>query len=117
MSFRYKITPAVSEQIEEVLEQSEMLFGEAARIRYAVLIRTALADITVNPNRPGSRARPELGGGARSWHLRLSRERARTPTGIVNEPRHVIFYRVEADVVIIEHVLHEKQDARRHFAK
>jgi len=53
----------------------------------------------------------------RSWHLRLSRERARTPTGIVNHPSHFIFYRLESGVVSIVGVLHEKQEARRHFAK
>jgi len=117
MSLPYTITGEAWAQILQILDRSALLFGDEANARYEKLVFTAISDIAANPNRPGSRARLELGCGARSWHLRLSRERARTDTGIVNEPRHLIFYRVEAGVVIIEHVLHERQDVRRYFAK
>jgi len=113
----HDITPRAQRDIARILVRSQRLWGEEASGRYEKLIFTAIADVVVNPGRVGSRARLEAGRVARSWHLRLSRERARTPTGIVNEPRHLIFYRVEAGVVIIERVLHERQDARRQFAK
>jgi len=114
---RPKITRRARREITRILVHSEAEFGRDARDRYEILIFTAIADVGINPNRPGSRARPELGRDALSWHLRLSRERARTDTGIVNDPRHLIFYRVEAGVVIIERVLHERQDARRNFVR
>ncbi|KXU37145.1 hypothetical protein AXK11_02955 [Cephaloticoccus primus] len=117
MSFPYTFSPAVQADIARILETSEEEFGPAARLRYAALINTALSDIAANPYRVESRAWPELGRGARSWHLQLSRERARTPTGMVSQPRHIIFYRIEAGVVIIERVLHERQDLRRKFAR
>jgi len=117
MKFPYEILPAAEAEIIRILLHSEAEFGWAARDRYEVLIFTAIADLAANPNRPGRRERRELGCDTRSWHLRLSRERARMDTGIVNDPRHLIFYRVEAGVVIIERVLHERQDAGRHFVR
>jgi len=117
MRFPHEISPEARAEIVGILLHSEAEFGPAARDRYEALVSTAIADITANPNRVESRARPELGWGIRSWHLRLSRFRARTPTGIVNQPRHFIFYRVEAGIVVIGRVLHDSQDARRHFGK
>jgi len=84
------ITPRTRRQIARILEHSELSFGKEARDRYDILILTGIADIAANPNRVESRARPELGRNTRSWHLRLSRERARTDTGIVKEPRHLL---------------------------
>jgi toxin ParE1/3/4 len=43
----------------------------------------ALRDLARQPDRPGSLARPELGAGVRSWHLRLSREHVTPGAGIV----------------------------------
>jgi len=117
MKSSYRLTPAAEAEIIEALLHSEAEFGRDARDRYEVLIFTAIADLAANPDRPGSRLRPELGRGIRSWHLRLSRERARTDTGIVKEPRHFIFYRLKEGVVVIVRVLGDRQDAQRHFAK
>jgi len=117
MSFPYKLTSTATADIEEILERSEAEFGTAARFRYVRLIKAAIVDVSENPNRVGSRLRLELGREIRSWHLRLSRERARTNTGIVKEPRHFIFYRLRAGIVVIVRVLGDRQDARRHFAK
>jgi len=114
MSLPYEITPRARANIEDVLDWSEMWFGELAQIRYAALIQTAIDDVAANPNRVGSRARPELGRGMRSWHLRLSRERARTPTGIVKDPRHFLLYYVKDDVLYIARVLHDSRDVRKH---
>jgi len=117
MNFPYKFSPAAMAAVVEILAESEEQFGADAQFRYAMLIETGTADIAANPNRPGSRERPELGRGIRCWHLRLSRERARTATGIVKHPRHLLFYRIERGVVVIGRVLHEKQDPKRHFPK
>jgi len=117
MNCPYEISPEARADVVGILLWSEGEFGRAARDRYEVLIFTAFADIAANPYRVESRARPELGHDARSWHLRLSRERARTPTGVVSQPRHIIFYRLEAGVVVIGRVLHERQDLRRKFAR
>ena len=76
-------------------------------MRYATLIAAALHDVSSQPNRVGNILRPELGEGVQSWHLRLSRERARTTTGIVRRPRHFLIYRIEGDLVVVGRVLHD----------
>jgi plasmid stabilization system protein ParE len=50
-------------------------------------------------------ARPELGDGIRSWHLRNSR--TRTTSNEVRRPRHFLIYRTEDDIVVIGRVLHD----------
>jgi len=114
---RPEITRRARGEIARILAHSETEFGREARDRYEFLIFTAIADVGTAPNRPGSRARPEFGRNTRSWHLRLSRERAWTPTGIVKQPRHFLLYYEKGGVVFITRLLHERQDTRRQFAK
>ncbi len=75
----YRLADAAKADIFNVLTWSEETFGEVARRRYERLLITALRDVATDPNRPGSVVHTELGVGVRSWHLRHSRERARTP--------------------------------------
>ncbi|MFT3663769.1 hypothetical protein [Piscinibacter sp.] len=77
------------------------------------LSAAALRDIAAQPERPGSIDRPELGAGVRSWHLRLSRERA--ASGPVRRPRHFLVYRVEPGLVVIGRVLHDAMELARHL--
>ena len=67
----------------------------AGATRYAALLATALADLAADPARPTSAARPELGAGVRSYHLRHSRRRVRTDDSPVGRPRHVVLYRTD----------------------
>jgi len=117
MKLPHEILPAAEAEIIDILLWSEEHFGEAARKRYEMLISTAIDDIATNPNRIESRAKPDFGRGTRSWHLRFSRTRARVNGRMVSNPRHVIFYRVESGILIIERVLHDASDAPRHFKK
>jgi toxin ParE1/3/4 len=84
-----RLTSAARADIVDILEYSEVRFGRDARQRYEQLVATALRDIVEEPERPGSAARPELGGDIRSWHLRLSRERANAGHSAVRRPRHI----------------------------
>ena len=63
--------------------------------------------------RPGSVARPELGPGVLTWHLR--RSRTRSTGGTVHQPRHFVVYRLDTDVVIVDRILHDAMDLRRHL--
>ena len=76
------------------------------------LIVAALRDVS---SQPGSPARPELGEGVRSWHLRLSREHARTDTGIVCRPRHFLIYRAQSQMTVIGRVLHDSLEPTQHL--
>ncbi len=108
---RYRLSAAAQSDIVEILSWSQRQFGAAARRRYERLIVGALQDLATNPDRAGSRARPELGAGARSWHLRLSVKRAGSGAGRVRTPRHFIVYRMEGTgVLAIGRVLHEAMD-------
>jgi toxin ParE1/3/4 len=112
----YRLTKAAETDIVEILAWSESQFGGVARRRYERLIVTALIDIAADPVRPGSLARPELGGDVRSWHLHGSRERARGPDGVVQRPRHFLIYRpVDAALIAIGRILHDAMELERHL--
>jgi len=90
-------------------------FGEAAALRYKALIRQALLDIEADPERPGSRERPDIMiEGARTYHISLSRARV---TGVrVKKPRHFLLYRRRSDGLIeVARILHDTLDLTRHL--
>lgn len=111
---RYRLSGPAKADIVKLLAWTERQFGEDARVRYATLIAAALHDVSSQPDRAGNVHRPELGEGVRSWHLRLSRERARTATGIVRRPRHFLIYRIEGDLVVVGRVLHDAMELAQH---
>lgn len=112
---RYRLSAAAQADLVDILAWTHENFGEAARKRYEALIIAALRDIAAQPDRAGSIERPELGVGVRSWHLRLSRERARTETGTVRRPRHFLIYRTGNGPVVIGRVLHDAMELARHL--
>lgn len=61
------------------------------------------------------RPQPEIGAGVYTYHLRHSRDRARTATGLVQSPRHFLLYRFNSDVVGIGRVLHDAMDISLHL--
>jgi toxin ParE1/3/4 len=114
----YGLARAARADIVDLLAYTEENFGQVARIRYLRLIEAALLDIAEDPDRIGSVARPELGRSIRSYHLRFSREHARTEHGIVLRPRHLLLYRfARADLVGVGRVLHDAMEIRRHVPK
>lgn len=115
MTVAYRLSAAAQDDLIEILAWTHERLGEAARERYAALVVAALRDISAQPDRAGSIERPELGEGVRSWHLRLSRERARMATGIVRRPRHFLVYRTEDGVIVIGRVLHDATELAQHL--
>lgn len=110
-----RLAAAARADLVDILEHSEREFGLAARQRYEQLMTTALHDISEAAERPGSAARPELGDGIRSWHLRLSRERARVEGVIVHRPRHLILYSIIDDATVgVLRILHDAMELHRH---
>ena len=115
MTLRLRVSARAEADIVDILSWSQAQFGEAARRRYETLIATALLDISVEIERPGSTPRPELGDGVRSWHLMLSRDRATDADGRVQRPRHFLLYRVDGDRVVVGRVLHDAMELDRHL--
>jgi len=112
----FRLTDAAQSDIIEILAWSEAEYGERVRKLYERLIATALRDIAAAPERPGSKSRPELGIGARRWHLRGSRDRARGGDGCVNRPRHILIYKViDSQTVAIARILHDAMELRHHL--
>lgn len=116
MTRTIRLAAAARADLVDILEHSEREFGLAARQRYETLVATALRDIGEAPERAGSALRPELGDGIRSWHLRLSRERARMDGVIVRRPRHLILYSIIDDATVgVLRLLHDAMELHRHI--
>jgi toxin ParE1/3/4 len=100
---------------ELVARLAGILPRKAASLRYEIPILQALVDIEADPERPGSKQRPELmAGGARTYHLSFSRKRMSGPS--VEEPRHLLVYRRrDGGMVEVARVLHDARDFRRHL--
>jgi toxin ParE1/3/4 len=112
---RYRLSEAAQGDFLSILAWTHDQFGEAARLRYESLIVAALRDVSGQPDRPGSLARPELGAGVRSWHLRLSRHHVQPGVEAVRRPRHFLVYRIESDLVVVGRVLHDAMELAQHL--
>lgn len=96
------------------MDRSSEEFGERAALRYDALIKQALRDVRDNPERPGSKERPEIMvDGARVYHLSFSRSRVGRPG--VKEPRHMLLYRLLGDAIEVARILHDAEDLERHL--
>ncbi|HVC60389.1 MAG TPA: type II toxin-antitoxin system RelE/ParE family toxin [Acetobacteraceae bacterium] len=112
----YRLSATAEADIIQLLAYTQDRFGETARRRYEALLVAALRDIASNPERLGSVARPEFGPAVRSYHLRHSRRRARTPDGLVRQPRHFLLYRMtRPDLIGIGRVLYDGMEVERHL--
>jgi len=112
---RYRLSGAAEADVVNILAWTHEQFGEAARLRYESLIVAALRDVAIQPDRPGSIARPELGAGVRSWHLRLSRDHVGPGAEPVRRPRHFLVYRLEPALLVVSRVLHDAMELARHL--
>lgn len=74
--FEVRVTGPARRDIATILNWSRKEFGEAAALRYQVLIVQALQDIGDDPERPSSKERPQIMiKGVRTYHLEYSRSR------------------------------------------
>jgi toxin ParE1/3/4 len=112
---RYRLSDAAQADVINILSWTHEQFGESARLRYESLIIAALRAVATQPDRPGSITRPELGAGVRTWHLRLSRDRAGTGAALVRRPRHFLIYRFDPDLLVVGRVLHDAMELARHL--
>ena len=81
-------------------------FGDRAAHRYDELIKQTLRDIAEDPERSGSKEKPELMmEGVRTYHLSFSRRRLPHPG--VKEPRHFLLYRRRGNVIEVARILHD----------
>ena len=115
-SYTIVLATAARRDIINILKRSESEFGIDAAERYESLLLQALRDIEIDPERPGSKERPELGKGAHTYHLQFSRERARIDIGVVQSPRHFLLYRrTDERTIKVARILHDSRDLQRHI--
>ena len=111
---RYKLirsAPADSD-IAAIRDYTVKTHGREVAKAYNALLRQAFKDIRDDPFRPGSKDRPDIAPGVRSYHIALSRERAASP---VKSPRHLIlYYQFKDDEIAVSRVLHDSRDLARH---
>jgi toxin ParE1/3/4 len=110
-----RLTGPAKRDLSDVMEWTVKKFGGRAAIRYDALIKQALKDIGEDPDRPGSKERPEIMlKGSRTYHLEFSRSRV-SGEG-VKSPRHFLVYRRRNDGVIdVARILHDGRDLARHL--
>lgn len=113
--YEIRITRAARRDMIAVMRWSLREFGEDAALRYDALLTQAFTDLGQDPERPGSQQRPDLAKGVFVYHLRFSRDRARSALGVVNHPRHFVIYRRRDRVIEILRVLHDARDLQRHL--
>lgn len=103
--------------LRETLRWSLGRFGRNAALCDETLIVQALRDIQSDSELAGSVVRPEFGViGARTYPVRLSRDRAHTSLGVLGDPRHFVLYRhLEHERAIdTGRILHDGRDLARH---
>jgi toxin ParE1/3/4 len=109
VTFELLLAPEAEADIDNILEWSMVHFGAAVREGYEALVTAAIRSLADDPNRPGSRARSDLGVGVRSLHLRFSRDDVGHVRKIA-KPRHFVIYRQVGEVVQVVRLLHEAMD-------
>ncbi len=107
------LSPAALHDIRDILLWSLDNFGVDAAARYRALLMRALKDLEADPQRPGSRARPELAENARTYHLALSRSSVQDKR--LKTPRHFILYRATPTRLEVARIPHDSRDLPRHF--
>ena len=115
MMRRLIITDSARSDLLDIRRYTLGRYGETKAKAYDLLIKQALRDLRDDPNRPGSRDRPEIGESIRSYHTALAR--GRSGSG-VKSPRHFVLYFISAaDDVVISRILHDSRDLGRHVPR
>lgn len=110
-----RLSSLTQDDIVTILARTEETFGEAARLRYEALLAACLRTIAIDPKCSGSSARPEIGEGIRTYHLRHGRNRV-LPGARVRKPRHFLLYRaLKPELVGVGRVLHDAMDLPQHI--
>ena len=110
---RLFVTRNAKVDIDDILAQSEALFGSPAAERYRSLIDCALKDLADDPSRNGVRAEPGLPNAVHLYPLRIANyQLARSKQ--VSRPRHILAFRYDAEAII---VLHDRMDKASHLGR
>lgn len=108
---RWRLTRQADGDIEGILRDTLLLFGERQVLGYAQTLSRALELIADDPDRASARRRDDIRPGVRSFHIALA-DRRRSAAA------HLAYF-IKAsspevgDEIIILRVLHERMEPRR----
>ncbi len=107
------VTGAAQKDLVDVHAYTLHRHGAKIAASYDALIKQAFKDLIDDPFRPGSKERPEIADGLRTYHISLSRKRA---SSSIQSPRHFVLYFLPAeDELVISRILHDARDLPRHL--
>ena len=109
---RFRLSRLAQADVVDILAQSEGRWGIEARRRYQSVLAEAMRQTADDPNGTLTRARNELQGGPRSYHVRHTHIVGGLPR--VRNP--VLYYRpVRPGLIEIMRVLHDRMEPALHF--
>jgi len=103
---RRSYTSTFEDDVVSALEWTLENFGNSAMDRYAKLIEIALRSLSGEPLPLASREFETV----RLYHLTHSKKDAPVDGVIVNNPRHLLVYRVDGNTLEFLRLLHERMD-------
>ena len=110
---RYQLSPLAVADFDEILDETERLFGSLQEERYFGLFLAAVERVAGDPYGIGSKARADLGEGLRSFHIGNAARRR-------GAAAHVLYYRPTTFAdgeagILIARILHDRMDPERHI--
>lgn len=106
-----RLSKLAKSDMEDIWYWTAVRYDTDQALKYQALLDQALNDLRVNPERPSSIPRPDLGTGVRSYHIALSKYRSGTG---IKSPRHMIIYTLrQADEVYVLRIVHDRMNLRR----
>ncbi len=112
---RLVVTQNAKLDIDDILAQSEGLFGSRAAALYRRLIDHALNNLAGDPSRNGVSREPGLPEAVNFYPLRVANYGLARDER-VSRPRHVLAFRYDAEAVVLLRVLHDRMDAASHLS-
>jgi toxin ParE1/3/4 len=103
----WRLSRRAARDVENILRYTGVKFGPRQARNYSDLIRDAAARVARDPFGLGTRSRDELRPGCRTFHV------ARV-AGRSSAARHVVFYRLAVDEIVVLRVLHDSMNPRRY---
>jgi toxin ParE1/3/4 len=100
--------------IDQALTYSISQFGKIAGLRYAKLIDAATADLCQRPDRLGVKQFFEQQQVIFAYHLKHSNRRLSAPQR-VGQPRHILFFRIKGNKLLLSRMLHDAMDFVQHL--
>jgi toxin ParE1/3/4 len=106
---KLKIAHLAQSDMGHILQWSQDQHGSQAAIRYLQLIKLALQDILIKPDRLGVRSERLSPSSVSIYHLRHSAKRMPTEQR-VRHPRHILVFRSTAKQLHLFRILHDSMD-------